>query len=247
MIWMSQIFSSNTASSDDVREAELAANLESVRKRIEAACDAVGRDPAGVTLIAVTKTWPASDVRLLAGLGITDVGENRDAEAAPKAAACSDLDLTWHFIGQLQTNKCRSVAGYASFVHSVDRERLVRALGSAAQAADRVITGLVEVSFDEDPGRGGVPPEGVAALARAIDDEPGLRLGGVMTVAPLGQPPEPAFAALRECACVVREIKGDATVMSAGMSGDLEAAIAAGATHVRVGTALLGNRTARVR
>jgi pyridoxal phosphate enzyme (YggS family) len=238
MIWMSQTFSS--------REAELAANLESVRKRIAAACDAAGRDPAGVTLIAVTKTWPASDVRLLAGLGITDVGENRDAEAAPKAASCSDLHLTWHFIGQLQTNKCRSVAGYASFVHSVDRERLVRALGTAARAADRVITGLVEVSFDDDPGRGGVPTGGVGALARAIDDEPGLRLGGVMTVAPLGRPPEPAFAALRECARVVREIKGDATVMSAGMSGDLEAAIAFGATHVRVGTALLGNRTARV-
>jgi PLP dependent protein len=233
-------------SSSDARESELAANLESVRKRIAVACEIAGRDPAEITLIAVTKTKPASDVRLLAGLGITDVGENRDAEAAPKAAACSDLNLTWHFIGQLQTNKCRSVAGYASFVHSVDRDRLVHALGSAARAADRVITGLVEVSFDDDPGRGGVAPDGVAALARAIDDEPGLRLGGVMTVAPLGQPPEPAFAALGESARVVKGIRADATVMSAGMSGDVEAAIAAGATHVRIGTALLGNRSARV-
>jgi PLP dependent protein len=240
---MSLTFSSNAASD---REAELAANLESVRKRIAAACDDAGRDQDEVTLIAVTKTFPASDVRLLAGLGIANVGENRDAEAAPKAAACSDLDLTWHFIGQLQTNKARSVVGYASFVHSVDRDRLVRALGAAATAAGRVITALVEVSFDEDPGRGGVVPDGVAAVARAIDDEPGLRLGGVMTVAPLGKPPEPAFAALRESARVVREIRGDATVISAGMSGDLEAAIAAGATHVRVGTALLGNRSARV-
>jgi pyridoxal phosphate enzyme (YggS family) len=245
MIWMSQIFSSNTASSD-IRESELAANLESVRKRIVAACNVAGRDPGEVTLIAVTKTWPASDVRLLAGLGITDVGENRDAEAAPKAAECSDLDLTWHFIGQLQTNKCRGVVSYASFVHSVDRERLVRALGAAARAADRVVTGLVEVSFDEDPGRGGVAPDGVAALARAIDAESGLRLGGVMTVAPLGEPPEPVFVALGESARVVKEIRGDATVMSAGMSGDLEAAIAAGATHVRIGTALLGNRSPRV-
>ena len=235
-----------TSSSDDGRRAELAAGLESVHARIAAACAAAGRDPGEVSLIAVTKTWPASDVRLLAGLGVTDVGENRDVEAAPKAAACADLDLTWHFIGQLQTNKARGVARYAAFVHSVDRPRLVAALGGAARAAGRVVTGLVQVSFDDDQGRGGVPPDGVADLARAIDAEPGLRLGGVMAVAPLGKPPGPAFAELRDCATVVMKIRDDATIISAGMSGDLEEAIAAGATHVRIGTALLGNRRARV-
>jgi pyridoxal phosphate enzyme (YggS family) len=238
---------SPTSSSDvAARREELADGLASVRNRIRAACEASGRDPAEITLIAITKTWPASDVRLLAGLGATDVGENRDAEAAPKAAACSDLDLNWHFVGQLQTNKCRSVARYASFVHSVDRERLVRALGSAARVAGKIITSLVQVSFDDDPDRGGVAPEGVADLARAIDAESGLRLGGVMAVAPLGKPPEPAFAGLVDCAAVVREIRHDASIISAGMSGDLEAAIAVGATHVRIGTALLGNRRPRV-
>ncbi len=178
----------NPVPANDGRRAELAAGLNSVRDRIKAACDAAGRDPAEITLIAITKTWPASDVRLLYGLGATDVGENRDAEAAPKAAACADLDLTWHFVGQLQTNKCRSVVRYASFVHSVDRNRLVTALGGVARAAGRVVTCLVQVSFDDDPGRGGVAPGGVPDLARAIDSEEGLRLGGVMAVAPLGKP-----------------------------------------------------------
>jgi PLP dependent protein len=238
--------SGDTGPANEGRRAELAAGLASVRDRIKAACDAAGRDPAEITLIAITKTWPASDVRLLHGLGATDVGENRDAEAAPKAAACADLDLTWHFVGQLQTNKCRSVVRYASFVHSVDRKRLVTALGGAARAAGRVVTCLVQVSFDDDPGRGGVAPGGVPDLARAIDSEEGLRLGGVMAVAPLGKPAQPAFEALRECATAVMEIRGDARVISAGMSGDLEAAVAAGATHVRIGTALLGNRRPRV-
>ena len=134
--------------------------LGAVRKRISAACDAAGRAAEEVTLIAVTKTFPASDVQLLVGLGVTDVGENRDAEAAPKAAQCADLNLTWHFIGQLQTNKAGSVARYASFVHSVDRPRLIRALGAAARRAGRVIECLIEVSLDGDPepGRGAGGP-----------------------------------------------------------------------------------------
>jgi pyridoxal phosphate enzyme (YggS family) len=249
-IWMFQTSSSDVPEglfpADDERRAELAANLAAVRDRVRAACAAAGRDPADVLVIAVTKTWPASDVRLLRELGMRDFGENRDAEASAKAAACSGLDLIWHFVGQLQTNKCRSVARYASVVHSVDRARLVPALGSAAREADSVVTGLVQVRFDGDSQRGGVAPADVADLARALDSEPGLRLGGVMAVAPLGQPPEPAFAALAECAAVVRSVRPDATLISAGMSGDLEAAIKVGATHVRIGTALLGNRRPRV-
>ena len=197
----------------------------------------------------MTKTRPASDVRLLSELGIADVGENRDAEAAPKAAQCADLPkgLTWHFIGQLQTNKCASVVRYASVVHSVDRLRLIRALGRAARGAGRVIECLVEVSLDGDPARGGAVPDQVPALAEALAAEEGLVLGGVMAIAPLTMEPADAFARLLVSAAAVRAVRPAATVISAGMSGDLEAAVEAGATHLRIGTALLGDRGPGVR
>jgi hypothetical protein len=232
---------------DSGRREELALRLAEVRGRIAKACEAAGRDVSEVTLIAVTKTKPASDVRLLSELGVSDIGENRDAEAAPKAAQCADLDLTWHFVGQLQTNKCASVARYASVVHSVDRLRLVSALGKAACRAGRVIECLVEVSLDGDPARGGAVAEQVPALAEALAAEEGLVLGGVMAIAPLSMPPAGAFARLVVSAAAVREIRPAATVISAGMSGDLEAAVEAGATHLRIGTALLGDRGPRVR
>jgi PLP dependent protein len=229
------------------RREELAARLADVRRRIAKACAAAGRDPGEITLIAVTKTRPASDVRLVSELGLSDVGENRDAEAAPKAALCADLDLTWHFVGQLQTNKCASVVRYASVVHSVDRSRLIRALGQAACRAERVIDCLVEVSLDGDPARGGAPAGGVPALAEALEAEEGLVLRGVMAVAPLAMAPADAFARLLDSAAAVRAVRASATVISAGMSGDLEAAVEAGATHLRIGTALLGDREPRVR
>jgi PLP dependent protein len=231
------------------RRAELARNLAEVRGRIDAACAAAGRDPGGVTLIAITKTWPAADVMLLAELGVTDFGENRDAEAAPKAAACAGLPVTWHFVGQLQTNKAPSVARYADVVHSVDRVRLVRALGTAARTAarGRDLTCLVQVSLDGDPARGGVPIAAIPDVARALAAEPGLLLGGVMAMAPLGVAPADAFAPLAACSAAVRSVRAEAAIISAGMSGDLEPAIAAGATHVRIGTALLGGRKPPVR
>ena len=229
------------------RRDELAVRLTAVRQRIAAACQAAGRDPADVTLIAVTKTWPASDVRLLSELGVSDVGENRDAEAAPKAAQCADLDLTWHFIGQLQTNKVASVVRYATFVHSVDRMRLIRALGTAARRAEAVVQCLIEVSLDGDPARGGAVASEVPALAEALAAEPGLVLAGVMAVAPLGMAPLEAFGLLLDSAAVVRAVNPAATVISAGMSSDLEDAVAAGATHLRIGTALLGDRRPGVR
>ena len=232
---------------DSSRRDELAARLTAVRERISAACAAAGRKPQDVSLVAVTKTFPASDVRLLSGLGVRDFGENRDAEAAPKAAQCADLDLVWHFVGQLQTNKAASVARYATFVHSVDRLRLVHALGVAARRAERVIECLIEVSLDGDPARGGALAGEVPGLAEALMAEAGLVLAGVMAIAPLGMPPADAFARLLDSAAAVRAVRPAATVISAGMSGDLEAAIAAGATHVRIGTALLGDRGARVR
>jgi pyridoxal phosphate enzyme (YggS family) len=232
---------------DPGRREELAQRLADVRGRMAKACEAAGRDVSELTLIAVTKTRPASDVRLLAGLGVADVGENRDAEAAPKAAECAGLDLTWHFVGQLQTNKAASVVRYASVVHSVDRLRLVRALGRAARGAERVVECLVEVSLDGDPARGGAAAGDVPALAEALAAEEGLVLGGVMAIAPLSMEPADAFARLLASAAAVRGIRPGATMISAGMSGDLEAAVEAGATHLRIGTALLGDRGPRVR
>ena len=230
------------------RRAELAASLARLRDRLAAACAAAGRASDEVTLVAITKTFPASDVRLLHGLGVPDVGENRDAEAAPKAAECADLPgLTWHFVGQLQTNKCASVVSYARVVHSVDRPHLVRVLGKEARKAGRAVTCLIQVSLDGDPARGGALPADVPGLAAAVAGEEGLILGGVMAVAPLGVPAAAAFAPLPELSAAVRAVRPGASMISAGMSGDLEEAIAAGATHVRVGTALLGGRPALVR
>jgi PLP dependent protein len=233
------------------RADELRANLKAVRARIAAACEAVGRPGDDVTLIAVTKTFPASDVRLLVELGVTDIGENRDQEAARKAAECGDLDPRprWHFVGQLQVNKARSVVRYADVVHSVDRLRLCEVLGARARAAGRVITCLVQVDLDPepDPDRGGAAAGDVPLLADAVAAEGGLTLGGVMAVAPLGAPPRPAFRRLAEVAGSVRAAHPHATIISAGMTGDLEEAIAEGATHVRVGTALLGARRPLVR
>ncbi|WP_329130827.1 YggS family pyridoxal phosphate-dependent enzyme [Streptomyces sp. NBC_01476] len=232
------------------RAAELAAHLARVEERIATACEAGGRDRKDVTLIVVTKTYPASDVRLLAGLGVREVAENRDQEAAPKAAECADLPLGWHFVGQLQTNKARSVVGYADHVHSVDRLRLVGALSTAATAAGREVGCLVQVALDAGSGergeRGGVAPDAVGELADAIAAAAGLRIDGVMTVAPLageyaGQP-RAAFDRLMDISSRLRETHPAANMVSAGMSQDLEHAVAAGATHVRVGTAVLGVR-----
>ncbi len=172
------------------RLAELAANLAEVRDRIAGACAAAGRNPAEVRLIAVTKTFPATDVILLSQLGLADIGENKDQEAAPKAAACeaAGLSLRWHFIGQLQVNKAASAARYAYAVHSVDRDRLVTALSRRAVAAGRVIRCLIQVSLDGQQGRGGALAAQVPGLADAVAAQDGLELAGVMAVAPLGQP-----------------------------------------------------------
>lgn len=232
---------------ETTRRDEIAAGLAGVEATIAEACRAAGRTREELTLVAVSKTYPASDVRLLASLGVRDVGENRDQEASVKARECADLGLTWHFIGQLQTNKVRSVVGYADVVHSVDRPRLVTALSHEAVRAGREITCLVQVALDDDPGRGGVVPAQVKALADAIAEAEGVRLGGVMAVAPLGEEPGRAFARLREIARAVRADHPEADAISAGMSGDLAEAVANGATHLRVGTALLGRRKPFVR
>ncbi|MEY9811566.1 YggS family pyridoxal phosphate-dependent enzyme [Streptomyces albogriseolus] len=232
------------------REEELAANLARVEERIAVACDAAGRGRDEVTLVVVTKTWPASDVRVLSGLGVRHVAENRDQDAAPKAAACADLPLVWHFVGQLQTNKVRSVVGYADVVQSVDRARLVSALSKEAVRAGREVGCLVQVAFDAGADgrgeRGGVAPSGVAELADLVAGAEGLRLDGLMTVAPLtgeyAGRQQAAFERLMDLSTDLRRTHPAANMVSAGMSADLEQAVAAGATHVRVGSAVLGVR-----
>ncbi|MFB8125936.1 YggS family pyridoxal phosphate-dependent enzyme [Streptomyces bacillaris] len=234
------------------RKAQLAANLAQVEERITSACAAAGRKREEVTLIVVTKTYPASDVRILHELGVRHVAENRDQDAAPKATACADLSLTWHFVGQLQTNKVRSVTGYADVVQSVDRIKLVTALSAAAVRAGRELGCLIQVALDAESGergeRGGVAPDGIEELAAAVDAAEGLRLDGLMTVAPLAGPfagrQRAAFDRLMEFSTRLRAAHPAANMVSAGMSGDLEDAVAAGATHVRVGTAVLGVRPA---
>ncbi|MGN9907081.1 YggS family pyridoxal phosphate-dependent enzyme [Phytohabitans sp. LJ34] len=235
-----------------MREEEIAAGLSAVRERIAAACAAARRDPAEVTLVVVTKTYPASDVQVLAHLGVTDVGENRDQEAAPKAAAAQALgaQVRWHFVGQLQRNKCRSVVEYADVVHSVDGVRLARALGGAAERhRERPLDVLVQVSIDGDPARGGAvvgstvdPDRDFDRVAVTIAEASRLRLAGVMAVAPLHWAAEAAFERLGEVSARLRAAHPEATAVSAGMSADLEPAIAHGATHVRIGSAVLGTR-----
>jgi PLP dependent protein len=227
------------------RRAQLATNLARVRARIADACAAAGRDRAEITLVAVTKTYPAEDVLHLAGIGVRDIGENRDQEAAPKAAevAAHGARVRWHFVGQLQRNKARSVVGYADLVHSVDSVRLAGALADAAERGrDRPLEVLAQVSIDGDPQRGGAAGDELDRLVAAVAQRPSLRLRGVMAVAPLGWPAERAFANLAEVARRIRAEHPEATVVSAGMSEDLEAAIKWGATHVRIGSALLGKR-----
>ncbi|MEU3895775.1 YggS family pyridoxal phosphate-dependent enzyme [Streptomyces sp. NPDC045251] len=232
------------------RKHELAGNLAKVEERIAAACAAAGRPRDEVTLIVVTKTYPADDVRVLADLGVRHVAENRDQDAAPKAAACSDLPLSWHFVGQLQTNKVRSVVGYADVVQSVDRPKLVTALSKEAVRAGREVGCLLQVALDAEEGargdRGGVSPGGIEELADLVARADGLRLDGLMTVAPLtgeyAGRQQAAFERLMDLSTYVRRAHPAANMVSAGMSADLEQAVAAGATHVRVGTAVLGVR-----
>jgi hypothetical protein len=235
----------------EARRAELAAALDRVEQRIVAACQAVDRPRRDVTLVVVTKTFPADDVRLLAELGVREVGESRDQEAAPKATALADLDLSWHFVGRLQSNKAAAVAAYASVVQSVDRPALVPPLAKGVARAGRMTPGvgvLIQVSLDGDPERGGllVGPspgyDGLGQLAAAVAAQDGLELRGVMAVAPLGADPADAFSRLADLAVALRADHPEATWISAGMSGDLEAAVSSGATHLRVGSAILGSR-----
>ncbi len=220
----------------------LAERLARVDGAIADAARESGRSPAEITRIVVTKFHSAALVRELVELGVRDVGENRHQEAVAKAAECADLDLRWHFVGQLQSNKARAVRRYASAVHSVDRPSLLRALGDDA-APD--LDCFLELNLTDDPGRGGVRPEGLSELAELALATPGIRLRGVMAVAPLGEEPRAAFARVRAVSEQLRTLAPEATAISAGMSGDFAAAIREGATHLRIGTAITGKRPDR--
>ncbi|WP_267420361.1 MULTISPECIES: YggS family pyridoxal phosphate-dependent enzyme [unclassified Curtobacterium] len=223
----------------------LEARLASVRQGIADAAQAAGRVPDDLTLIVVTKYHPASLVAELAALGVTDVGENRHQEAQAKAAELADLGLTWHFVGQLQSKKARQVRRYAHVVQSLDRASVVDAFApTSEEPAPPVIDGFVQVNLTDDPGRGGVQPDDVDAMVERVLATGTIALRGVMAVAPLDEEPRAAFARLRTISERVRLTVPTATDISAGMSGDFAEAIAEGATHLRIGTAITGNRPA---
>jgi len=237
----------------DVRTAAIAANLTAAREAIAAAARHAGRDPQEITLVAVTKTWPAADVDRLASLGVTDFGENKAQELAEKVEQCGLLphatsDSRWHFVGQLQRNKVKLVAPVAAMVHSVDRASLITALDRAVATAERgPVPCLIQVNLDIEPldGRAGVRPEDALALADQLASAANLEIAGVMGVAPhtpSQRETEVAFDRLAQVSQLIADVHPSATYISAGMSGDFVAAIAAGATHVRLGAVLLGER-----
>lgn len=225
-------------------DTALADRLASVDARIVDAARDAGRDPAEITRIVVTKFHPASVITDLYALGVRDIGENRQQELTAKHRELGALEgLRWHFIGQAQTNKARAVRAAADVVHSVDRPRIADALDAAGDGA--VLDVLLQVNLTDDPGRGGVVPAEAEALAAHVASLGTLRLRGVMAVAPLDEEPAPAFARLRACADEVRRVVPDATWISAGMTGDFPEAVAMGATHLRIGSAITGPRPAR--
>ena len=226
------------------RLSDIQSNLEIIQSRINKACSAAGRDISEITLIAVTKTYPASDVDLLKQLGIENVGENRDQEASSKKSEVKN-QFNWHFIGQLQSNKAKSVVNYADLIHSVDRWSLAKEIQKSAQGINKVQPVLIQVDLDQsgpDPTRGGIWPAELNELVQLINQASHLELKGLMSVAPLGEKPELAFARLKEIRVGFLKEHPQAQILSAGMSDDLEAAILHGATHLRIGSALLGQR-----
>ncbi|WP_295012843.1 YggS family pyridoxal phosphate-dependent enzyme [uncultured Microbacterium sp.] len=223
----------------------LAERLSAIDDGIADAARRAGRAREEITLIAVTKFHPASLVQDLYDLGVRHVGENRQQELSAKSAALSALpDLRWHFIGQAQTKKASAIRRSAEVVHSVDRARLADALDRVA-VDDTLLDVLLQVNLTEDPERGGVPPAELERLAEHVLSLPTLRLRGVMAVAPLDEDPAQAFARVYEYAVRLRALAPDATWISAGMTADYAEAVAAGATHLRIGSAITGPRPAQ--
>ena len=217
-----------------------ASRWRDVSAEIAEVARSAGRDPAEITTIVVTKFHPASLVRELVAAGVSDIGESRHQEAQAKHGELEDVDVTWHFVGQLQSNKARAVADYCQVIHSIDRGSVVSKLAGI----DHVIDGFIEVNLTGDPGRGGVEPDHLAALVDQVLDTPTIRLRGLMAVAPQDEEPARAFERVRQLQGIVLERAPEATDLSLGMSGDYVEAIHAGATHLRIGTAITGKRPA---
>lgn len=224
------------------RQTELDLNLQQVQDRISQAARAAGRNVQDITLIAVTKTWPATDISLLADLGVRDIGENKDQEAKEKYAQLGKSGLNWHAIGQIQSNKAKSIATWADVVHGFDRPDLLPALAKATRTSDLEILIQVNLADTPTPGRGGATPAELLPLANLVAQTPGFVLGGVMAVAPLGQDCAPAFERLAKLAQSLQTEHPAANKISAGMSDDLEIAVNFGATHLRIGSSILGHR-----
>lgn len=230
----------------DVDEVALAERLSSVRQRIAASLRANNRPTDDATLIVVTKFHPADLVRALVACGVHDVGENKHQEAAAKQAECADLDVMWHFIGQLQSNKAAAVRRYADAVHSVDRPSLVSALERAGdnEPETGTLECFLQINLTEDPSRGGAAWDDIPTMSEMLLEARTLTFAGVMAVAPLDVDPRAAFDRVAQASEVVQSIAPHARAISAGMSHDFEAAIAAGATHLRIGTQITGKRPA---
>jgi pyridoxal phosphate enzyme (YggS family) len=218
------------------RKAEITQNLQEVKERISRAAQSAGRDPAEIKLIVVTKTFPVSDIEILRELGEVNFGENRDQEAAPKAQTVA---ATWHFQGQIQSNKIKSICGWADVIHSISSEKEILKFAQS----ERKHQLFLQVSLDGQVGRGGASPAELAHLADLVNESNNLELMGLMAVAPLGIDPEKAFANLAQINQGFQGQFPNSKYLSAGMSGDFEAAIKFGATHIRVGSSILGSRS----
>ena len=222
------------------RKDQILSNLESVKEKISAAAQAAGRSPSEITLIAVTKTFPVSDLEILYELGVRNFGENRDQEAAPKVSALP-ADITWHFQGGIQSNKLKSISNWASVIHSVDKFKYAQMISQFSVGKTKEI--FIQVSLDTLPqSREGVDPADLMQLAEQIMSLPNLEVKGLMAVAPLDQPTEQAFVRLQQIQQKFIQLYPAASSLSSGMSGDYELAISLGATHVRIGSSILGNR-----
>jgi pyridoxal phosphate enzyme (YggS family) len=223
------------------RKDQILSNLESVKEKISAAAQEAGRAPSEITLIAVTKTFPVSDLEILHELGVRNFGENRDQEAAPKVGVLP-ADITWHFQGGIQSNKLKSISNWASVIHSVDKFKYAQMISQFSVGKTKEI--FIQVSLDTLPqSREGVDPADLMQLAEQIMSLPNLEVKGLMAVAPLDQPTEQAFVRLQQIQQKFIQLYPAASSLSSGMSGDYELAISLGATHVRIGSSILGNRS----
>ena len=222
------------------RTSEITANLNDVKAKIASAALKAGRDADEITLIVVTKTFPVSDLEILYSLGVREFGENRDQEAVEKVAKLPS-NINWNFQGGIQSNKLKSISTWAGCIHSVDKLKYAQIISEQNTGKPKEI--FIQVSLDQPPeSRGGVDPKKLIDLASEITKLPGISLKGLMAVAPLDLTEEQAFLKLKEIQADFVAVIKDAKYLSAGMSGDYEMAISYGATHLRIGSSILGNR-----